>query len=40
MINNKKSLIYQIIDQILHINYIHNFIQNFRNLTQLLEFKE
>ena len=26
MINNKESLIYQIIDQILHANYIYSFI--------------
>ena len=40
IINNKKSSIYQLIDQILHINYIYNFMQNFRDLAQLLEFKK
>ena len=40
MKNNEKSLIYQIIDLILHINYIYNFIQSFRDLAQLTESKE
>ena len=40
VINNKKSSIYQLIDQILHTNYIYSFMQSFRDLAQLLEFKE
>ena len=40
MTNNEELLIYQIIDWILHANYTHSFMQSFRNLAQLIEFKE
>ena len=38
--NDKESSIYQLIDQFLHTNCTYNFMQSFRDLTHLLEFKE
>ena len=40
IINDEESFIYQLIDQILYANYTHSFMQSFKDLAQLLEFKE